>query len=88
MKRIFAPTLPLTLLFPSLAYGVTMDDLVVREGLHYEKFSDVPFTGKTTGKEQRTNKEGEQDGPWVGYFRDGEVWGGFTGTFKNGVKVK
>jgi hypothetical protein len=27
-----------------------MDDLVKREGLYYKKFSDVPFSGKATGK--------------------------------------
>ena len=54
MKHILAPIPLLTLLFPALAYGVTMKDLVEREGIHYEKFSDVHFTGKTTGKTQGT----------------------------------
>jgi hypothetical protein len=48
MKHILAPIVLLTFLFPSLAFGVTMDDLVKRDGIHYKKFSDVPFTGKTT----------------------------------------
>jgi hypothetical protein len=49
MKRILAPILLLTLLFPALAFGETMDDLVVREGIHYKKSSDVTSKGGNTG---------------------------------------
>jgi hypothetical protein len=41
MKRILAPILLLTLLFPALAFGETIDDLVERDGIHYEKFAAV-----------------------------------------------
>ena len=58
MKHILAPILLLTLLFPTLAFGETMDDLVVRDGLYYQKFSDVPFTGEVTGKIQGSLKNG------------------------------
>jgi hypothetical protein len=68
MKRILAPILLLTLLFPSLAYGETMDDLVWRDGIHYKKFSDVPFTGKVTGKTQGRFRNGIKHGPWVNYY--------------------
>ena len=64
------------------------DDLVEREGLYYKKFTDVPFTGEVTGKEQGTYKDGNKDGPWVSYNTDGTVIEKWTGTFKNGVKVK
>ena len=115
---------------------VDFKDLVGRKGLYYKKFSDVPFTGKTTGKTQGTFKNGKKDGPfvdywdngqlesqgtykngkmdgpyvshhdngqfrakgtlkdgkregpWVVYKKDGTVWEKYTGTFKNGVKVK
>jgi len=115
---------------------VDFKDLVWRKGLYYKKFSDVPFTGKTTGKTQGTFKNGKKDGPcvdywdngqleskgtyengkmdgpyvsyhdngqfrakgtlkdgkregpWVDYKKDGTVWEKYTGTFKNGVKVK
>jgi hypothetical protein len=50
MRRFLAPILLLTLLFPSLAYGVTMKDLVITNGLYFKKFTDVPFTEKVTGK--------------------------------------
>ena len=49
MKRSLAPIFLLTLLFPSLAYGMTMDDLVKRDGIYYKKFSDVTSKGGNTG---------------------------------------
>ena len=47
MKRFLTPILLLVLLFPTLALGeeVTFDDLVKRNGLYYQKFSD----GKDSG---------------------------------------
>ena len=86
MKRILAPILLLTFLFPSLAYGVTMDDLVYRDGIHYKKFSEVPFTGKVTGKSQGSIKDGKKHGPWVVFHKNGQLES--KGTFKDGVKVK
>jgi hypothetical protein len=35
-----------------------------------------------------TLKDGKMDGPWVGYNDDGTVWEKYTGTYKDGVKVK
>ena len=73
MKRILAPILLLVFLFPTLALSeeVTLDDLVEREGIYYKKYTDVPFTGKTTGQIQATFKNGKKDGPWVSYHDDG-----------------
>ena len=161
MKRILAPILLITFLFPSLAQGQSLDewigkgkgylcettgvgcpesvdfnDLVKRDGLYFKKRTDVPFTGITTGDEQGllengnrvgpwvrfhpngqlwergtykndrkeglwvtywsngqlqhkgTYKDGKEDGPWVSYQDNGTVWKRFTGTYKNGVKVK
>lgn len=91
MKRILAPIL----LFPALAYGATMKDLGVREGLPYKKFNDVPFTGKATGKThmflkngQKSLKNGRYYGPWGGSLKDGTVNDEYTRTSKNGVGVK
>ena len=50
MKRFLAPILLVTLLFPSFALGVELDDLVIRGGLFYEKFTNIPFSGKVTGR--------------------------------------
>ena len=41
------------------------DDLVEQDGLFYKKFTDVPFTGKITWKEQGELKDGKKDSPWI-----------------------
>ena len=76
----------LTLLFPALAFGETYDDLVERDGLHYTKFSEVPFTGKTTGIYRGAFKNRKKHGPWLEYYSNGQLK--FKGIFKDGVKVK
>ena len=82
MKRFLAPILLLVLLFPSLVYGVTMNDLVITNGLYFKKFTDVPFTGKVTGKKQGSFRSGKKDGVWVEYDRNGRV--DKKVTYKNG----
>ena len=82
MKRLLAPILLLTLLFPALAFGETMKDLVERDGIHYKQFSDVPFMGKVTGKVQGAFKGGLKDGPWVRYWDNGKLW--IAGNYKAG----
>lgn len=59
-----------------------MDDLVYRDGLYYKKFSDVPFTGKTTGRDQGSLNNGKKVGPWVYFYANGQLWS--KGTYKNG----
>ena len=60
MKRILASLVLMVLLFPPLALGETMDDLVHRDGLFYKKFTDVPFTGKITGGAQGHSETGRK----------------------------
>ena len=84
MKHILAPILLMTLLFPALAFGETMDDLVERDGFHYPKFSEVPFTGKVTGKTQGSIKDGKKHGPYVTYWDNGQLMS--KGTHKDGRK--
>ena len=62
--------------------SVDATELVERDGIYYKKFTVVPFTGKTTGKEQRTYKDGELHGPWVCYVKNGQLW--IKGTYKDG----
>ena len=81
MKRILAPILLLTLLFPALALSETMGALVKTDGLYYKKFSDVPFTGKVTGNEQGSFKDGKKDGPWVTYWDNRQLRA--KGTYKD-----
>jgi len=78
----------LTLLFISLlsspSWSQTLGDLVKREGIYYEKFSDVPFTGELTGQEQGSFKNGERDGFWIRYYESGQLFS--KGNYKNGKK--
>ena len=90
MKRILAPILLVVLLFPTLALGeeVTMDDLVrvgddllKSHSLWVHKSTGVPLTGKVTGKNQRSFRDGERDGLWVIHYDNGQLH--YKGTFKN-----
>jgi hypothetical protein len=107
MKRILAPILLLTLLFPTLAQGqslkdwvgkgkgllcettgmgcpesVDFKDLVKRDDVYFKKLTDVPFTGKTTGENQGSFRNGKKDGPWVKYHDNGQLWS--KGIYKDG----
>ena len=62
---------------------VTIDDLVEREGIYYKKFTDIPFSGKVTGIEQGTFKNGKKEGPWVNYWDNGQLR--LKGDYKNGT---
>ena len=75
MRTIFI--IPLVLLslvsFPS--WGLTTNDLVKRDGLYYQKFTDVPFTGEIDeGLEKGSLKHGKKEGLWVDYWDDGKLW--------------
>jgi antitoxin component YwqK of YwqJK toxin-antitoxin module len=76
----------LTILFISLlsppSWSETLDDLVKREGIYYQKFTDVPFTGKVTGNEQGSFKNGRKDGAWVSYYQNGQLR--YKDNYKNG----
>ena len=66
-----------TILFISLlsspSWSVTLGDLVERNDLYYEKFTDVPFSGEVTGKTQGSFKNGKRDGAWVWYYENGQL---------------
>ena len=54
---------------------------------HSEKFTDVPFTGEITGREQGSFKNDKKEGAWVLLKEDGTVNKKRTGTFKDGKKI-
>ena len=84
MTRILASILLVVLLFPTLALGgeVKNLDLVFRDGLHYKKFTTVPFTGKVTGNAQGSFRKGKEHGPWVYFWSDRQLRS--KGTYKDG----
>ena len=62
----------------------TYDNLVKRNGLYYEKFSDTPFTGKIQGLWQGTIKNGKRNGIWHRYYEQGQLW--WKCNFKDGLR--
>lgn len=83
MKPLF--TIPLVLMslvsFPS--WGLSMDDLVQREGLYYQKFTDVPFTGEVDeGLKRGSIINGKKEGSWKNYHSNGQL--NRSGTYING----
>ncbi len=76
----------LTILFISLlsspSWSVTLDDLVKRDDLYYEKFIDIPYTGEVTGSVQGAFKCGTGDGAWVFYHKNGRL--SSKGAYKDG----
>ena len=84
MRTLFI--IPLVLLslvsFPS--WGLSMDDLVYREGLYYKKFSDIPFTGEIDGQSTGSIQSGSQEGDWIYFHENGQL---FTkGNYQNGKR--
>jgi antitoxin component YwqK of YwqJK toxin-antitoxin module len=63
-----------------------MNDLVITNGLYYRKFTEVPFTGNTTGKTQGSFRNGKKHGPWVSYHDNGQLRSKVT--YKDGKMVK
>ena len=61
-----------------------MGDLVERNDLYYEKFTDVPFSGRTTGQYQGSFQNGNKQGAWLSYYQNGQLE--YKGNFKKGKK--
>ena len=74
------------LLFTSVGWSkdINSDDLVERQGLIYEKFMDVPFTGNSIGKEQGKISKGKVEGEWLYYYDNGQLQ--FKSNYKDGKK--
>ena len=67
----------------SYAKNLSKDDVVIREGLYYKKFSNTPFTGKLSGIENGKIKKGKREGQWLIYYEDGALQ--YNAFFKNGM---
>ena len=73
MKTLFLVTMFLTLPALVSAETVSIGDLVKRNGLFYKKFTNVPFTGKTSGRIQGTIKDGKLHGLVELYYENGQL---------------
>ena len=60
---------------------VSPDDLVVRNGIFYKKFTDIPFIGEVNGRQNGTIINGKRDGFWESYFENGQL--NWKGNYKN-----
>jgi len=52
---------------------ITIDDLVKRDGLRYEKFTDIPYTGEVVGVASGSFKQGIKTGLWRHYHENGQL---------------
>ncbi len=68
----------------SVVWSETWDDLIQRNGLFYKRFTDVPYTGKTTGVIESTFKNGKLEGYWIRYYDNGKI--SSEGKYKNHKK--
>lgn len=90
MKTLFIIPMVLMSLVSSPSWGLTMDDLVERDGLYYQKFIDVPFTGEI---DEETIKgkyiNGKKEGSWIIYYDNGVLHskGMYKDDSKDGVWV-
>jgi len=61
------------LIFPISSWAVTLDELVTRDGIHFKKFSDLPYTGEVTGTYQGQFLDGKRHGKWLIYYESGQL---------------
>jgi antitoxin component YwqK of YwqJK toxin-antitoxin module len=78
-KLLLLPILFLSLI-STPCLSETMGELVKRDGIYYKKFSDTPFTGKTTEyydsgqlKIKVNYKNGEREGDETSYYENGQL---------------
>ena len=62
MRTLFIIPMVLMSLVSFPSWGLSMDDLVQRDGLWYEKFNDIPFSGKIDeGRIRATFEDGKRE---------------------------
>jgi len=57
-----------------------MDDLVMRDGLYYKKFTSFPFSGEIEGQFKGLFNDGKKEGAWEAYWDNGQLY--YKGSFK------
>ena len=75
-----------SLLLTSVSWSKDVDfkDLFERDGLFYEKFTDTPFTGTSTGLQQGKIKKGLRNGMWLEFYESGQL--SYKVNYKEGKK--
>jgi hypothetical protein len=67
-----------------MSKSIDIKDLIERDGLWYEKFTNEPFTGKTTGRQQFNYKDGKVEGEYLEYYKSGQLY--LKNNYKNDKK--
>lgn len=52
---------------------LTIDDLVIRKKIFYEKFTNNPFSGEISGIENGKFMDGIKNGLWTTYYKNGQL---------------
>ena len=83
MKLLITPLTLLYFIESSVSWGVTMKNLVNKNGIYYSESSDFPFTGKVTLKTCESNeplckelvnlKNGKKDGFGIKFWNNGQL---------------
>ena len=73
MSSTLVKSLLIYLLMTLPAIAETLDDLVVRDGLLYKKFTDVPFSGEIEGKASGKLKNGKWHGRRLYFYSNGQL---------------
>ena len=94
MKTLFIIPLVLMSLVSSPSWALSEDDLVIRAGLYYEKFTATPVTGEVDeGVSKGSIKNGKMEGYWVisglmliqkGNYKNGKKEGSWETYWANG----
>jgi len=70
-------------LFCPFSIAASFDNLVERDGVYYQKSSQVPYTGQIDGIEKGLIRNGKKEGLWTTFFSDGRALS--KAHFKNGI---
>ena len=78
MKSISLKVVILLLVFAQNCWALTKDDLVMREGRYYEKFSTQLFSGAVYQDEEQNIKlgiirQGLKEGEWLSFYPNGQL---------------
>ena len=82
MKQTLLTICLILFALPSWGESISVQDLLIRDGLFYKKFSDVPFSGEVSGEEQGKLKNGLREGFWTIYWDSGQLHS--KGNYHNG----
>ena len=74
MKKLIIITFILSFLTTSIwSETLSLEDLVKRDDIYYQKFSNIPYSGKIIGTKTGKIENGIMVGEWLSYFKSGQL---------------